>query len=224
MGGDRSAQAYGHRTQRMIDLARSIFPDAPPRYIDIGGGFAGSMPAELAAQLPYDVPDMKDYAAAVAGTFARAFDATNGPELIVEPGMGLLSDVLHFVCAVASVKMIAGEHHAITTGSIYNVKPTLNKFDLPLHVVPGGGSAAEEATWTISGYTCMEIDILHGGYKGRIGQGDLLVFSNVGAYTVVLKPPFIKPAPAIVALGSDGTFGLIKRPESLDNIMSTYIW
>ncbi len=222
LGGDRSAASYAERTQHMIKAAQWIFPDAPPGYIDIGGGLAGRMPQELQQQLAYPVPQLQDYAAAIAGTFAKTFDATNGPELIVEPGMGVLSDVLWFVCEVAAVKRIGDHGHAIVTGSIYNVKPTLNNFDLPFTVVRQGSE--EEGVWTVSGYTCMEIDVVHKAWRGAIAQGDLLVFGNVGAYTVVLKPPFIKAAPAIVMLHADGSTEVVKRAETLEDVLATYRW
>lgn len=224
LGGDRTGQAYAHRTERMMELARRLFPNGNPDYIDIGGGFAGQMPSSLAAQLPYPPPSMAEYATAVAGTMARSFDPSNGPELIVEPGMSILSDVLHFVCEVSSLKEVAGEHHAITTGSIYNIKPTLHKMDMPIEVVPVPGGKGRKARWVISGYTCMEIDVMHAALETALAPNDLLVCSNVGAYTVVLKPPFIKPAPAIVSVQKDGSFSVVKRAETLDDILATYRW
>ncbi len=222
LGGDRSAASYAARTEQMVAAAKWIFPEAPPRYVDIGGGLAGTMPEELQKQLAYPVPTMSAYAEAIAGTFARYYGPSNGPELIVEPGMGVLSDVLWFVCEVAAVKHIAGQQHAIVTGSIYNVKPTLNDFDLPFTVVHGADG--EQGVWKVSGYTCMEIDVLHKGWSGRLAEGDLLVHANMGAYTVVLKPPFIKAAPAIVSLGSDGRVEVVKRAETLDDVLSTYLY
>lgn len=224
IGGDRSAASYAERTQRMIDAARWIFPDAPPRYIDVGGGLAGRMPDELKSQLAYPPPSMTEYAEAIAGTFARAFPDGRGPELIVEPGMGILSDVLWFACAVASTKRIGSQAHAVVTGSIYNVKPTLNKFDLPFELLPVPGKEREVALWAVSGYTCMEIDVIHQAWKGALTEGDILLFGNAGAYTVVLKPPFIKAAPAIVELLPDGTTRCVKVAETLDDVLGTYRW
>lgn len=224
IGGDRSAASYAERTDRMINAAKWIFHGTKPRYIDVGGGLAGRMPSVLEAQLGYRVPNMADYAEAIAGTFARAFDQATGPELIVEPGMGILSDVLWFVCEVASVKRIAQQRHAVVTGSIYNVKPTLNKFDLPFIALKAPGVPHEEGEWVISGYTCMEIDVIHKAWHGALAEGDILLFGNVGAYTVVLKPPFIKAAPAIVELLPDGKERVVKAAEGLDDVLGTYRW
>ena len=50
----------------------------------------------------------------------------------------------------------------------------------------------------VVGYTCMENDVLFRGFEGAIGAGDYAVFDNVGAYTNVLRPPFIRECPAIL--------------------------
>lgn len=223
-GGDRMAESYAARTRRMVELAASIFPAAPPDYVDIGGGFAGKMAPEMAVQLGYAVPSVQQYAESVGREFARVFGAANGPELIVEPGMGVLADTLEFACQVAVTKRVVDAHHAITTGSIYNIKPTLNKVELPVRVVRANPDSGAKEDWCISGYTCMEIDVMRRSYVGALDPGDFLVFGNVGAYTVVLKPPFIKPAPAILSFGSDGEIEVARRAETLDDILATYRW
>ena len=52
--------------------------------------------------------------------------------------------------------------------------------------------------------------------------GDFVVFENVGAYTVVMKPPFIRPSPAILAWEGDHSFAVAKRAERLDDIFAAY--
>ena len=44
----------------------------------------------------------------------------------------------------------------------------------------------------------MEDDIMHRSHHGKLAVGDFCVFSNVGAYTLVLKPTFIQSAPAVL--------------------------
>jgi diaminopimelate decarboxylase len=222
-GGDRTDASYRFRTRRMIELAAEIFAGSRPEFVDIGGGFAGCIPEALKAQMPYAVPDYAEYAEAVAGEFAKALGTSGGPELILEPGIGVLSDVLEFVCTVAVTKQAGGQFHAITTGSIYNIKPTLHKLDLPTQAVPRERNAGDPVrAWRVSGYTCMEIDVMHNGFAAALSPGDFLVFGNVGAYTVVLKPPFIAPAPAVLSLLEDSSVRVAKRAETLDDVLKTY--
>ncbi len=51
--------------------------------------------------------------------------------------------------------------------------------------------------------------------------GDYIIFKNVGAYTVVLRPPFIRPAPPIVSL-ANGKSELIRRAGTFEDIFSPY--
>jgi diaminopimelate decarboxylase len=223
LGGDRSAASYGMRAEQLITLADMLFPEAPPRWLDIGGGFAGGMPDELRAQFKVPPPRYADYAAAVAPVLAKRYGSgPDAPQLILEPGMGLLSDTFEFVSRVEATKTVDGRHHAIIAGSIYNVKPTLNKFDLPVDVIRHTPSSGGEQNWIVSGATCMEIDILHSGLRTDLSVGDDIVFLNTGAYTVVLQPPFIIPAPAIITVHGDLRTTLARRAEQLDDLMRTY--
>jgi diaminopimelate decarboxylase len=73
------------------------------------------------------------------------------------------------------------------------------------------------------GYTCMEGDCLYHGYAGYLAPGDFVVFDNVGAYTSVLRPPFINPAPPMIACQHDsGGFELVRRRETAKDLFSTY--
>ena len=56
---------------------------------------------------------------------AARYGRSDGPELIMERGMGCA--VMHFVCKVAVVTEVGEAHRTIATGSIYNVKPNFHK-------------------------------------------------------------------------------------------------
>ncbi len=69
----------------------------------------------------------------------------------------------------------------------------------------------------------MENDILYTGLSQPLAKHDYVVFNSVGAYTNVLKPPFINPSPAIIALNpATGEFEIIKRAEETADIFATY--
>jgi diaminopimelate decarboxylase len=76
----------------------------------------------------------------------------------------------------------------------------------------------------IGGYTCMEHDVLYRDYKGYLSEGDYIMIENVGAYTNVLTPPFIRPSPPIVAFDDlRGDFRIIKRRAGFDDVFSSYV-
>lgn len=220
----RTVESYRRRTARLLALADRYFPEAPPRFLDIGGGFYGKVPPELRAQFSHDLPDYRQYAAAIA-PLLKAHYGEQGPELILEPGVAVVSDVLRFVTTVVGLKTIRGRQLALVVGSIHNVKPTGTdkQLALELHANPDA-SRQLDGPVDLVGYTCMEHDCLYPAYHGAVRLGDIAVFHNMGAYTLVFKPPFIRPNPPIVGYDSQSEqFALLRREETSADIFATYV-
>ena len=68
------------------------------------------------------------------------------------------------------------------------------------------------------GYTCLEHDVVYRGFTGEVAVRDIIVFGNVGGYTLVSKPPFIRPQCQMVT--ERGT--VIKRKETFEEVFQTY--
>ena len=226
---ERSTDAYASMARRMLDLADRVFADEPPEFIDLGGGFFSKMGPYLRQQFPFHVPSFSEYAQAIASQFADKFANTSGPELILEPGIAITADVMQFVTKVIDIKQVQDRSYALVSGSIYNVKPTKSRRNLPVQIITNKTIAnhhkKSDRLFDIVGYTCMEDDCLYASYRGLIGLGDFVIFNNVGSYTLVLKPPFIQPCPVVLAYDSNANeFSVIKRQEKLDDIFSTYLF
>jgi diaminopimelate decarboxylase len=70
----------------------------------------------------------------------------------------------------------------------------------------------------------MEHDCLGKIEGGEIGIGDYIVFDNIGAYTIVFKPPFISPNSPIVSYNSKAnSYELSRRRETSEDVFATYI-
>jgi diaminopimelate decarboxylase len=226
---DRNVASYTVRTQRMLEICASLFGDRAPQFLDLGGGYFGKMDDELKRQFAMPIPSYAEYAAAIAPQIAEAFPGPGGPELILEPGIALTGNVMRFVTSIIDVKTVRSRTMALASGSIHNVKPAPHTKNLTIHVLSPDNSGLESASQThvetdIVGYTCLENDCLYRGYRGALTAGDYVVFDNVGSYITVLKPPFIRPAPAIVAHNSTyDQFELVRRPEEGTDVFSTYI-
>jgi diaminopimelate decarboxylase len=217
--------SYRVIARRMAEVATANFTACPPRFIDLGGGFYSAMPPELERQFEYPIPTFDEYAEAIATELAMSYGPNGAPELLLEPGMALTADVMQLVAKVVDIKVIRERAVATVSSSIYDVKPTLHAKDMPITVVPAQQSNCGDSkrALDIVGYTCMEHDVLYKAYTGRLEVGDYVVFSNVGAYTTVLKPPFINPCPAIISENEEtGEFELVKRRETSADIFSTY--
>jgi diaminopimelate decarboxylase len=224
----RSVEAYSLLAQKMLELSAVWFGDESPQFIDLGGGFFSKMSPALRKQFPFAIPTYQEYAHAIGPLFADAFPDGSGPELLLEPGIAITADIMKFVSQVIDIKTVRSKVTALLSGSIYNIKPTKNPRNLPIrifHKEPPARSERTNSMIDFVGYTCMEDDCLYHGYQGPISVGDYVVFDNVGAYTIVLKPPFISPSPAILAYAANGEeFEVIRHPEKFSDIFSTYVF
>ena len=190
-------------------------------HIDLGGGLFGKMKDSLKAQFDTAIPSYQEYAEAAAACIARHFAGKKvQPTLFIEPGSALVGDAMRFVAPVKSIKDIRGKAIATLLGSVYNINPTLNKKNPPITVY-SDHEGQHYHDLDFAGYTCIEGDYLYRGYTGPLAVGDLVVFENVGSYSVVLKPPFILPNFPIVELNGRQT-RVVKRKETFDDLFHTY--
>lgn len=193
-----------------------------PEHIDLGGGLFGKMADSLKAQFDTEIPTYKQYAEEVAPVFAEHFkNADKKPLLLIEPGSALVGDCMHFASKVVNIKNVRGKSIATLLGSIYNINPTLNKKNPPINVISMGEKQDNYNDLDFGGFTCIESDYLYRNYNGKLAKGDMVVFGNVGSYSIVLKPPFILPNFPIIDV-SEENFELIKRGETFDDLFHTF--
>jgi diaminopimelate decarboxylase len=219
----RSLESYALRAKKIIETTDKYFPDRPPEFIDVGGGYFGHMDEDLRQQFDFYIPTYQEYAEVIATQFKQRFTGDAQPELIIEPGVALVANVMKFVGKVVALKTMRSRHLALVTGSIHTVKPSKQ---LPLTVYQNESDHARIASNTpidLVGYTCMEHDCLYPAYPVPVSVGDYTVFDNVGAYSVVFKPPFIWPSPPIVSYDStDDLYTLARRQETTQDVFATY--
>lgn len=216
----RGLEAWERRTRKAIELADRFFPDGPD-FLDLGSGMFGSMAPEFAAQFE-NVPTYEQYALVTAGLAAERYGRENGPILFTEPGTTLVNRFVDFIARVEAVKEISGRYAAILDCSIHNLGETCLLKWLPVTVIPGGAEREEYDRIDLTGYTCLEQDVMLTDWSGSLAKGDYVVFGNVGGYSNVLKPPFIRPNCAMVAEKPDGGYELIKAAETNEDLLRTY--
>lgn len=218
----RGLETWRPRAERMLAILDSL--QLTPAHIDLGGGLFGKMDDSLKLQFDSYIPTYEEYANAVAPLFAEHYkNYKNKPLLLIEPGSALVGDCMKFACKVINIKEVRGKAIATLLGSIYNINPTLNKKNPPIHVYSMGKEQKNYIDLDFGGFTCIESDYLYRHYNGSLAQGDMVVFSNVGSYSVVLKPPFILPNFPIIELSGNGV-ELIKRGEVFDDLFHTYLF
>lgn len=216
----RRLDTWTPRVKGMLALLDTI--GVIPERIDLGGGLFGKMADSLKAQFDSDIPTYEEYASAVAPVFAEYFEnRKEKPMLLIEPGSALVGDCMRFASKVVNIKTVRGKPIATLLGSIYNINPTLNKKNPPLEVCAMGGEQKEYTNLDFGGFTCIESDYLYRNFNGKLATGDMVIFGNVGSYSVVLKPPFILPNFPVIDI-SEGGIEIIKRQETFDDIFHTF--
>lgn len=216
----RRLDTWKPRVEGMLDIIDKL--GIVPEHIDLGGGLFGKMADSLKAQFDSEIPSYKQYAETVAAVFAARFKNIEiKPMLLIEPGSALVGDCMRFAAKVVNIKDVRGKAIATLLGSIYNINPTLNKKNPPIEVCPMGNEQKEYNDLDFGGFTCIESDYLYRHFDGKLAKGDMVIFGNVGSYSVVLKPPFILPNFPIIDI-SDGEIEIIKRGETFDDLFHTF--
>ena len=206
------------RAKGMVDLIDRL--GIIPERIDIGGGLFGKMADSLRAQFSCEIPDYEAYAKSAAQVFADYFaDKDVKPELLIEPGSAVVGDCMKFIGTVKTIKNIRGKWIATVLGSQKNISMT--GINPPMEVIAMGGEQKDYKDLDFVGFTCIEGDVLYHNYTGKLAHQDVIVISNCGSYSLVMKPPFILPNFPVLDI-SEGNTEVIKRAENFDDLFHTF--
>ena len=222
----RGKDAWRKRSEIMMELSDRFFPNTPPKYIDLGSGMFGKMDPAFEAQFDL-VPSYEDYAAVTAKLVAdhySRYDEDQKPLLLTEPGTTLINKYIDFLGRIDAIKTVKGKSFAILNCSEHNLGETCTLKKLPVKVIPAGRQSEHFVDADLVGYTCLEQDIMYQGYTGSLGLGDYVQFGNVGGYSNVYKPPFIWPNCAMAVKKENGEYRQIKRAESYEDLLGTYVF
>ena len=219
----RGVEAWAQRAQIMIAMADKYI-DGTPEYISLGSGMFADMPEFLKEQFGGDpVPTYDDYAEVTIKPFAEHYkDCEKKPILFTEPGTTVVARYLNFASKVLSIKEIRGRHIANMDGDYHNLGEICTMKKLPVTVIPGGNEQKTYTNMDVMGFTCLEQDVMAPGFEQPIAVDDVLVFNNVGGYSVVYKPQFIKPQSAMFVLRANGEVKQIMRAETFDDIFGKF--
>lgn len=217
----RNLEYWKKRTEVMISLADELFI-SPPDYIDLGSGMFGKMEPEFQKQFE-NVPSYEQYAQVTAQIMSAHYhDTENQPILFTEPGTTLINKYFSLLARIDSIKIIRNKSFVVLNCSEHNLGETCTLKQLPMRIVHSRDDSRYYSRVDFVGYTCLEQDVMYKDFSGQISKGDYVLFGNVGGYSNVLKPPFIRPNCAMVAKTKKGKYQIIKRAESTDDILRTY--
>lgn len=213
----RSLSAWSKRIDKMLELADKYFGEDGPTYIDLGSGMFGDMGKDLKKQFS-EVPSYLDYANVVAKKMAEHYKGDHKPILFTEPGTTLINKYMNFICEVETIKHIKGKTFVILNGSKHNLGEICELKKLELEIIHNGNKQEEIKDGSLTGYTCLEHDVMYKGFNGKLAVGDYIVFKNCGGYSIVSKPPFIMPNYPVYSDNGD----IVKKAETFEEIFKTY--
>lgn len=225
VGQSRTAVSWKNRANRVIEIIDKYFKNTKLKYVDLGSGMFGIMDDFLGNQFSKDRPDYKDYAKAIGNVFNdyyKEWSYDDKPMLLTEPGTTIVNHYIDFVGSVFAIKTIKGHSFVVLDSSKHNLGEICTLKDLPISVINNSENGKGLKDAKIVGYTCLEHDVMYKGFNGRLSVGDNIVFGNVGGYSNVDKPPFILPNCPMLAIEGDKVV-VIKRKETYDDILSTYV-
>lgn len=219
---NRGLEAWKKRAEIMLKIADTYLEEIP-EYISLGSGMFADMPEELKKQFD-NVPTYEEYAEAALEPILSHYEGKEKqPFVFTEPGTTLVARYLNFVTKVLNIKNIRGRNIATMDGSYENLGEICTMKKLPIKVL----KSLEKTNFDeidLMGYTCLEQDLMYESYKGTLDKGDILLFENVGGYSIVSKPQFIKPNCSMICLEEDGKIKEIMREETFEDVFSKFIF
>ena len=227
----RKLSSWKTCTENFISFLSSIDPKIFKnlKFISLGGGIFSRMDEYLKKQLSFGIPSFNEYAENSLKRLSKFLEKQSNlniikPEILIEPGTALASKALDFVAQVVSIKKINNVTYINTTGSKYNMNPSPNRIDSPLQILNfRPKSSVKVVNAKLSGYTCIESDLIHKDFNGKISKDDLIVFKEVGSYSIVMKPPFILPDVPIIEFDTKKkTFQIVRNKQTFQDIFSNF--
>jgi diaminopimelate decarboxylase len=203
----------------MLDLAAELRRDLgfSPARLGAGGGLG------IAYTREDDPPTPREFvetllAALAAGAARRGLPV---PPLVVEPGRSIAGPAGVALYTAGAVKDIPGvrRYVAIDGGMGDNIRPKLYGARYEVLLASGPDRPADGLV-TIAGKYCESTDVLATDVAlPPIAPGDVLCVPAAGAYCLAMASNYNgMPRPAVLMVG-DGETRLIRRRETLDDLL-----
>lgn len=196
-----------------------------PRELSPGGGLAI---AHTAREEPALLP-LIDFARVVAAA-TRDCVAAYGlslPRLTIEPGRSIVGPAGVALYTIGAIKEIPGVRRYVSVdgGMADNIRPALYGAEYTAAIANRwNASTARTERVTIVGKYCESGDVLIRDLElPPVAPGDLLALPATGAYCLAMASNYnVAPRPAVIFV-RDGTARLVRRRETLDDLLRAEI-
>lgn len=181
----RSLTFYNNSIQYACDIIKKYSLSLD--YLDIGGGYFGIFSNK---------PTYKQYAETFYNVLHK--NGLGNITVIVEPGNAFSASCFSFLTQVIDVKHCEENMYFITTdGSRNDIDPFFKKNGYFYETYSNSKNDIVKKQ-IITGCSCLEYDRLFEITNSPLlGNGDRILYKNVGAYTLALTPLFIRYYPKV---------------------------
>ncbi len=194
--------------------ARKDLGDFRVNSLDIGGG--------LPVAYGRNVPTPKDVAAKVVGQLNSLIESIGDKfTLVAESGRYVTGEAMILVSRIVNAKKF-GEARYVYVDAGYNMllDAALLKHEYPVEVIPGGRSIYQKTV--LVGRLCDPLDIFPTSSRSKLGgaePGKLVVFKDVGAYSIVMNMPFhSQPKPYVLMRNANGEFVVARKGQDIHDL------
>lgn len=217
----RDIKFWVRRCDRMFEVA-SEFKNLD--YIDMGSNLYSKMVDNLRSQFGKYIPSYDDYADVIARRFKEKF-ADERVKLILETGTPVVSDTVDVVAKVVDIKEINGEKFAILNVCKFDVGTICIYRDAPIEVFNRTVGKKDYGVYKLTGYTCIEGDVLKESYEGRLSIGDVVIFKNAGSYSVSAERNFILTTIGMLQYSENTKpqYKVVKRRGSYNDVFDLFV-
>jgi diaminopimelate decarboxylase len=216
--------AYEDAMEIMLDLLVKLRDELrfEPRKLGAGGGLG------IAYTRNDDPPTPRHFVetvrhAMLAGCAHRGLKV---PELVVEPGRSIAGPAGMSLYTVGSIKDIPGvrRYVAVDGGMGDNIRPKLYGARYEAYLASGPDRALDGKV-TIAGKYCESTDILISDIEmPALKPGDVIALPAAGAYCLAMASNYNgMPRPEVLML-SDGKARVMRRRETLDDLLAAEVF
>ena len=199
------------KLEGFILRARKEVGEFSVKTIDIGGG--------LPVSYGRIVPTPKDVGTKIVGQLNSLMESLGVKfTLVTESGRYLSAEAMILVSRIVNVKDF-GENRYVYLDAGYNVllDAALLKHEYPVEVIPGGPSTYPKTV--LVGRLCDPLDIFPTSSRSKLGgaeAGKLVVFRDVGAYSIVMNMPFhSQPKPCVLMRNVHGNYLTVRERQDV---------
>ena len=202
------------KLEAFILNARRQLGGFPVKTLDIGGG--------LPASYGHKVLTRRELGSKIVGQLNSLVESIGDRfTLVAESGRFLTAESTVLVSRVVNIKNFGeGRYVYIDAGYHILLDSALLRHEYPVEVVPGGKAPPQKVV--LVGRLCDPLDVFPTSSRSKLGgaePGKLVMFRDVGAYTLVMNMPFhSQPRPFVLMRNGQGTFVVARKGQNVDRL------